>query len=343
MTFDEKYEIVMKQIDNIFRNDKEHDSLKKYIEGYKIDKMMLEREEKKSEESFHLYGSVDRSALRQRKQIVGLAEIKEHEKTYAKAKYEKIAQKEINRMKERERQNEYNSKIEKEMKMNRKRLENFEQKKDEKKEIKNNLAYSNNIKKKEFSDFVNKINIEKIQSNKKPLSKYSPALTKQIPKQKQQIEQSKLNEVIRNKVSYSQQNQKKRVFQLKKNVEISNSKENRKICTSPNTKAKSIEKPQIQKDFLKEGLKYAKRNKENKLNNLFESKRYNNQEEFVDNIEKLKFQAKKYEDLAKKQEQLIKLNGGPKNNLKASEKASAYLFDSIIAKISLLKQISSES
>lgn len=356
MTFEEKYDDTMKKVDRILKTDSDHNTLKKYIEGYKIEKMMQVREEKKIEESFQLYGLVDKSMLRQRKQIVGLAEIREHEKTYNKAKYEKIALKEINRMQEREKYSEFKMKLENEMKMNKERFENFEQMKDEQK-TKANIIFSNNFKKKEFSNFVNKINIERIQNSKIPSPQYSQEVSKRIPKhqqqqislpqQQKQYEQLNQNEYIRNKVSYSQQ-QKKRIFQLNKQTnDMNNSKERRNVFTLPQqtkSKPKSIKKSiENKKNYLQEGLKYAKINRDNKFNVLSESKKYDNKADFVNNLESLKFQARKYEDLAQRQEQLIKLNGGAKNNLKATEKASNYIFDSIIAKISLLKQMSVES
>ncbi len=53
-------------------------------------------------------------------------------------------------------------------------------------------------------------------------------------------------------------------------------------------------------------------------------------------------QAEKYEDEAKKEEKLIKLNGGIKYNAEKCAKVSSLLYDSISTKLALLKQINSD-
>ena len=60
--------------------------------------------------------------------------------------------------------------------------------------------------------------------------------------------------------------------------------------------------------------------------------------EFIRNLDDLKYQAQKYATKAKEQEQLMKIQGQDYNT-EACEKMSNYLCDSIQAKIAILKQI----
>ena len=64
-----------------------------------------------------------------------------------------------------------------------------------------------------------------------------------------------------------------------------------------------------------------------------------NREKFLNNIHNLKYQADKFEEQAKKQEQLMKINHGNKYNINQYEKVSNLLVDSISTKLALLNQL----
>ena len=88
-----------------------------------------------------------------------------------------------------------------------------------------------------------------------------------------------------------------------------------------------------QKD-LKLFKKPTKKIYENNKNNKFM-----NREKFLNNIHNLKYQADKFEEQAKKQEQLMKINHGNKYNINQYEKVSNLLVDSISTKLALLNQL----
>ena len=86
---------------------------------------------------------------------------------------------------------------------------------------------------------------------------------------------------------------------------------------------------EIKPDYLRQGIIAVKR-PQNKNNLLKEISNKNN-------IEQLQYISNKYEQKAKEQEQLIKLQGEYDNE--ACEKMSEYLCDSISAKIAIIKKI----
>ena len=88
----------------------------------------------------------------------------------------------------------------------------------------------------------------------------------------------------------------------------------------------------IKPDYLHESISMRKKK------NGYDIKKYSNKNEFIRNLDDLKYQAQKYATKAKEQEQLMKIQGRDYNT-EACEKMSNYLCDSIQAKIAILKQI----
>ena len=101
-----------------------------------------------------------------------------------------------------------------------------------------------------------------------------------------------------------------------------------------------IRKPlDIKPDYLhQKDLKlFQKPNK--KIYEINKNNKFMNREKFLNNIHNLKYQADKFEEQAKKQEQLMKINHGSKYNINQYEKVSNLLVDSISTKLALLNQL----
>ena len=93
MEFDIKYEKVLQEIDKIIYTDYTPRSLKNFIEGYRLEENLREKQDRQLKEGLGV----------KRKQYVDWSEIKHHERQYTKAKIHKIAQNEIERIKSKER------------------------------------------------------------------------------------------------------------------------------------------------------------------------------------------------------------------------------------------------
>lgn len=333
MEFDIKYQNVMMKIDKIIYSDYNPKSLKNFIEGYRIEENLREKEEKIRKEG----------NAAKRKKYVDWSEIKKHEKLYDKAKFQKMAQNELEKINNKQLEKEYISKID-EMGANKKRYGSYDKYK-----TNDNKLSNKNIKVKEFSKLVNRMNINKIQNQKKasnnfngnnkknniqPLNKpnikrntqSSGGYTNQYLKRNQHSASPKISTTIPNE---SQENHNiipiykhKKLPAMNRNFEITENRYNIDKRTPLN----------IKPNYLHESLNCAKRK------NGYEIKKYSNQNEFLNNLNDLRYQAQKSEDKAKKQEQLLKIQGS-EYNMEACEKMSNYLCDSISAKIAILKQI----
>ena len=156
MEFDAKFNEAMTKIDNILKNDYNPKNLKKYLDGFKLEKSIEDRRNKKIEESI-LNGNKFYFE-EPRKKIVNLYEIKEHNEKVNKFKAKRIINSELKQIQMKQLENEYINKIEKQYKRNIKTGESFDKKDFEEK--------LNNIKVKEFSRLVNKINQDKISNEK---------------------------------------------------------------------------------------------------------------------------------------------------------------------------------
>ena len=152
MEFDEKFNEAMIKIDNILKNDYNPKNLKKFLDGFKLEKSIEDRRNKKIEESI-LNGNKFYFE-EPRKKIVNLYEIKEHNEKVSKFKAKRIINNELKQIQMKQLENEYLNKIEKQYKKNIKTGGSYDKKNFEEK--------YNNIKVKEFSRLVNKINQDKI-------------------------------------------------------------------------------------------------------------------------------------------------------------------------------------
>lgn len=404
MEFDEKFNEAMLKIDNILKNDYNPKNLKKFLDGFKLEKSIEDRRNKKIEESI-LNGNKFYFE-EPRKKIVNLYEIKEHNEKVSKFKAKRIINNELKQIQMKQLENEYLNKIEKQYKKNIKTGGSYDKKDFEEK--------YNNIKVKEFSRLVNKINQDKISKDKIKKNKNnnfnsdisqisnivnnsperdfntidmslfnnnninknrssSQKLSKRTNNNKNILNtrniiphippsksiESKINEYnnnvkaknnIKNKLlNKNGKYNKMRLYSSGSNaVNMSTIKKSNKLTKIPKnsfTKQENkynidIRKPlDIKPDYLhQKDLKlFQKPNK--KIYEINKNNKFMNREKFLNNIHNLKYQADKFEEQAKKQEQLMKINNGNKYNINQYEKVSNLLVDSISTKLALLNQL----
>ena len=404
MEFDEKFNEAMIKIDNILKNDYNPKNLKKFLDGFKLEKSIEDRRNKKIEESI-LNGNKFYFE-EPRKKIVNLYEIKEHNEKVSKFKAKRIINNELKQIQMKQLENEYLNKIEKQYKKNIKTGGSYDKKDFEEK--------YNNIKVKEFSRLVNKINQDKISKDKIKKNKNnnfnsdisqisnivnnsperdfntidmslfnnnninknrssSQKLSKRTNNNKNILNtrniiphippsksiESKINEYnnnvkaknnIKNKLlNKNGKYNKMRLYSSGSNaVNMSTIKKSNKLTKIPKnsfTKQENkynidIRKPlDIKPDYLhQKDLKlFQKPNK--KIYEINKNNKFMNREKFLNNIHNLKYQADKFEEQAKKQEQLMKINHGNKYNINQYEKVSNLLVDSISTKLALLNQL----
>ena len=404
MEFDEKFNEAMIKIDNILKNDYNPKNLKKFLDGFKLEKSIEDRRNKKIEESI-LNGNKFYFE-EPRKKIVNLYEIKEHNEKVSKFKAKRIINNELKQIQMKQLENEYLNKIEKQYKKNIKTGGSYDKKDFEEK--------YNNIKVKEFSRLVNKINQDKISKDKIKKNKNnnfnsdisqisnivnnsperdfntidmslfnnnninknrssSQKLSKRTNNNKNILNtrniiphippsksiESKINEYnnnvkVKNNIKNKLLNQngkynKMRLYSSGSNaVNMSTIKKSNKLTKIPKnsfTKQENkynidIRKPlDIKPDYLhQKDLKlFQKPNK--KIYEINKNNKFMNREKFLNNIHNLKYQADKFEEQAKKQEQLMKINHGSKYNINQYEKVSNLLVDSISTKLALLNQL----
>ena len=358
MNFDEKYNKILSKIDSLINEDYNPKNIKKYLESYKIENKIEERNQKKKNELI-LINKENNSPINheeKRKKTVGLKEIREHCLKIDKMKIERIANNEIKKMKMKDQENEYISKMEKDFNINIKKFsisKNLEQEENEKKK----LLVDKSLKIREFSKLVHKLNFEKIKNQKNEKNKFE--IEYRNHSSDGRIRKNNLIPIKKNN------NEKKININNKNDKNIKkNSKEKIKlpfIPKKPRNKTEN-ENKRINKQIEKEKDNRYNIDKRKPLdvkpdylhqNNLqifpvskqkiYEKKqKISSQEQYIDNINKLKMQAEKYEDEAKKEELLIKVNGGRKYNAQKCAKVSSLLYDSISTKLALLKQINSE-
>ena len=404
MEFDEKFNEAMIKIDNILKNDYNPKNLKKFLDGFKLEKSIEDRRNKKIEESI-LNGNKFYFE-EPRKKIVNLYEIKEHNEKVSKFKAKRIINNELKQIQMKQLENEYLNKIEKQYKKNIKTGGSYDKKDFEEK--------YNNIKVKEFSRLVNKINQDKISKDKikknknnnfnSDISQISNIVNNSPERDFNTIDMSLFNNNNINKNRSSSQKLSKRtnnnknilntrniiphippsksieskINEYNNNVKVKNNIKNKllnkngkynkmrlyssgsnavnmstikksnkltKIPKNSFTKQENkynidIRKPlDIKPDYLhQKDLKlFQKPNK--KIYEINKNNKFMNREKFLNNIHNLKYQADKFEEQAKKQEQLMKINHGNKYNINQYEKVSNLLVDSISTKLALLNQL----
>ena len=402
MEFDEKFNEAMIKIDNILKNDYNPKNLKKFLDGFKLEKSIEDRRNKKIEESI-LNGNKFYFE-EPRKKIVNLYEIKEHNEKVSKFKAKRIINNELKQIQMKQLENEYLNKIEKQYKKNIKTGGSYDKKDFEEK--------YNNIKVKEFSRLVNKINQDKISKEKikknknfvSDISQISNIVNNSPERDFNTIDMSLFNNNNINKNRSSSQKLSKRTNNNKnilntrniiphippsKSIESKINEYNNNIKAKNNIKNKLLNQNgkynkmrlyssgsnAVNMSTIKKSNKLQKipknsfQKQENKYNidirkpldikpdylhqkdlKLFQkptkkiyeinkNNKFMNKEKFLNNIHNLKYQADKFEEQAKKQEQLMKINHGSKYNINQYEKVSNLLVDSISTKLALLNQL----
>lgn len=302
MDFDAKYTNLIEKIDKIIYSDYNPKILQNYIKEYKIEKELQEKNQKEKEDNMII----------KRKQYVDWNEIRKHEKNYIRAKIHKIGQNEIEKINNKDREKDYMSRIEEIGVNNKSKIINENDK--------NTIQYNPNyLRVKEFSKLVNKININKIQNQKKKGVLLNKSISNQnIHNNIKQI--AKRNNYSASPISKG----KKQISHIYKKPKLPMiNKYNNEINKERKTPM------EIKPDYLRQGIIAVKR-PQNKNTLLKEISNKNN-------IDQLQYISNKYEQKAKEQEQLIKLQGEYDNE--ACEKMSGYLCDSISAKIAILKKI----
>ena len=404
MEFDEKFNEAMIKIDNILKNDYNPKNLKKFLDGFKLEKSIEDRRNKKIEESI-LNGNKFYFE-EPRKKIVNLYEIKEHNEKVSKFKANRIINNELKQIQMKQLENEYLNKIEKQYKKNIKTGGSYDKKDFEEK--------YNNIKVKEFSRLVNKINQDKISKDKIKKNKNnnfnsdisqisnivnnsperdfntidmslfnnnninknrssSQKLSKRTNNNKNILNtrniiphippsksiESKINEYnnnvkaknnIKNKLlNQNGKYNKMRLYSSGSNaVNMSTIKKSNKLQKIPKNSFQKqenkynidIRKPlDIKPDYLHQKDLKLFQKPTKKIYEINKNNKFMNKEKFLNNIHNLKYQADKFEEQAKKQEQLMKINHGSKYNINQYEKVSNLLVDSISTKLALLNQL----
>ena len=375
MSFDEKYNRILLKIESLINDDYNPKNIKKYIDEYKIDSAMEKRNLNKNVQDCNLNNNSNNSQIidERRKKSVGLKEIREHGLKFDKMKIKRIANNELKKMKMKEQENEYILKMEKQFNVNMKKfpeIKNLNEEENEKKK----LLIDKSLKIKKFSKLVNRFNFENFQKQKNLKTKLEMEFRnhssdtrngnkingnlspiKNNNKEKKNSKGNNINDTSqsnkikreKNLIKKENKNQKYSLPNIlkKKNNNILDNNKKQNLSNNKYEKENKynidIRKPLVNRpDYLhQKNLQIFPISKKK----IYEKKQiYNSKEDYIDNLNKLKLQAEKYEDEAKKEEKLIKLNGGIKYNAEKCAKVSSLLYDSISTKLALLKQINSD-
>ena len=154
--FDIKFNEAMERLDSLFALGEETNtsSVKNYIERYRLDKSLENRNSQKRENSKNQNDE-------KRKQIVDLSEIRIHEKKTQQYYNKNYLKNEIEWYKIKQREDEIKNKFN-----NNYNKDKYEEDKI-KKELSKEIMINNKIKMKKFANLANKVNIEKFKQQKK--------------------------------------------------------------------------------------------------------------------------------------------------------------------------------
>ena len=376
--FDIKFNEAMERLDSLCASGEETNfsPIKSYIERYRLDKSLENRNSQKRENSKNPNDE-------KRKQIVDLYEIRLHEKkaqhlfnkNYLKNELEwyKIKQRED------EIRNKYNSNYD------RQKYEDDLTKKEQAKETIRN----NQLKMKKFSNLANKVNIEKMKQQRKinknnnlnkegltfntnensmnnengkfiPYSKYrnnelnikknkiginnlnkinnNTNKSEVIKKNNTNVKpQNKINNFVSQNIINNRMNQK-----LENNKKTNDKNKLLKPLNNNNNKYNiDIRKPLDEKiDYLR---KRENRSHDAKIKIYENRKLLKNKTTMNNNIELLNFHSKNFEERAKRQEQLMRIKGNSIDRNEDNVKLSNLLIDSISTKLAILNQMSPDN
>ena len=383
--FDIKFNEAMERLDSLFALGEETNSssVKNYIERYRLDKSLENRNSQKRENSKN-------QNEEKRKQIVDLSEIRIHEKKTQQYYNKNYLKNEIEWYKIKQREDEIKNKFN-----NNYNKQKYEEDKI-KKELSKEIMINNKIKMKKFANLANKVNIEKFKQQKK-MNKNNKNLNKEsltinnyesndvnnLNDDGKFIPYSKYreNELISNK--YKNKNKNKIVNNINKiNVINTNKSEiinnNKKIkpenkinnLLSQNIVSNKIniknasDKKRIEKnkplkpinnnkyniDIRKPSgekidyLRQIEKNKQEGKIKIYENKKLSkNKNNASNNIEILNYHSKNFEDRAKRQEQLMRVKGNSADRNEDNVKLSNLLIDSISTKLAILNQMATQN
>ena len=369
--FDIKFNEAMERLDSLFSLGEETNSsfsIKSYIERYRLDKSLENRNSKNKENKKN-------QSDEKRKQIVDLYEIRNHEKKTKQYYNKNYLKNEIEWYKIKQREDEIKNKYN-----NNYNKQNID---DEfaKKELDKEIIRNNKLKMKKFANLANKVNIEKFKMQRKininninkdaatlnsnenndegkfiPYSKFREfEFNKNKIKNKIGIIINKTNintnksEMINNKSRTKSQNKinnhlsqniinNNNQINLKKGNLRKNSEKNKALKPLNNNKYNiDIRKPLDEKiDYLRQ---MEKNRPEGKIK-IYENKKLAKNK---NNIELLNFHNKNLEDKAKRQEQLMRIKGNTYDRNEDNVKLSNLLIDSISTKLTILNQMASQN
>ena len=371
--FDIKFNEAMERLDSLFSLGEETNSsfsIKSYIERYRLDKSLENRNSKNKENKKN-------QSDEKRKQIVDLYEIRNHEKKTKQYYNKNYLKNEIEWYKIKQREDEIKNKYN-----NNYNKQNID---DEfaKKELDKEIIRNNKLKMKKFANLANKVNIEKFKMQRKininninkdaatlnsnenndegkfiPYSKFREfEFNKNKIKNKIGLNINKTNintnksEMINNKSRTKSKNKinnhlsqniinnnnNNNQINLKKGNLRKNSEKNKALKPLNNNKYNiDIRKPLDEKiDYLRQ---MEKNRPEGKIK-IYENKKLAKNK---NNIELLNFHNKNLEDKAKRQEQLMRIKGNTYDRNEDNVKLSNLLIDSISTKLTILNQMASQ-
>ena len=151
--FDIKYNEGLNRLNNILSDQSYTNSLKNYVERYKIDKSIEDRNSKK----YYVSNSKNSFEDNRRNKVVDLFEIRNHDRKVQQFRDKNYLKNEIEWFKIKERENEQKNKYN----YNKQKYQNYIS--DNNKDIIRN----NNLKMKKFSSIANRVNIDNFLENKK--------------------------------------------------------------------------------------------------------------------------------------------------------------------------------
>ena len=406
--FDIKYNEGLQRLNNLLTDQNFTSSIKNYVERYKLDKSLEDRNSKKN----YTANSKNTFKDNRRNQIVDLYEIRNHDRKVQQVRNKNYLKNEIEWFKIKEREDEQKNKY------------NYNKQKYEKdssdniKEVKRN----NNIKMKKFASIANKVNIDKFLEKKKlnqnlNNEKNNTALEQKnlnnnkifqdgvfIPySEYKQYEQVMMNKNQKNNMNmnvkkinnnfnpnksekiYNNVKLNNNITQNKNNIKINNTNKNinnnrinNNVSHSINVNNNKFQSASANKNKNKIPVSQDK-NKNNNRNSspknidnrynidirkplekridylrekppsleprvkIYDSKKlFKDKKDILNNIDSLNYYSKKYENEAKRQEQLMRVRGNKSYGHDDNVKLTNLLIDTISTKLAILDQLTSD-
>ena len=405
--FDIKYNEGLERLNNLLSDQSYTSSIKNYVERYKLDKSLEDRNSKKN------YTANNKNTFKdnRRNQIVDLYEIRNHDRKVQQARNKNYLKNEIEWFKIKEREDEQKNKY------------NYNKQKYEKDSSDNNkdVKRNNNIKMKKFASIANKVNIDKFLEKKKlnqiqnlnneknntaleqknsnnnnkifqdgvfiPYSEYKQYEQVMMNKnQKNSMNVKKLNNnfnpnksekiynnvklnnnTTQNKNNIKKNNTNKNISNnINNNVSHSINVNNNKFQSASSNKYKN--KIPVSQEKNKNNRNSSPKNIDNRYNidirkplekridylrekppsleprvKIYDSKKlFKDKKDILNNIDSLNYYSKKYENEAKRQEQLMRVRGNKSYGNDDNVKLSNLLIDSISTKLAILNQLTSD-